>query len=289
MGYLHAPFIPIMKRTIVPFLLAALPLLSVAQDLPAPSPAGVVKQRVGLTDITVEYSRPSAKGRAIFGDLVPFDQVWRTGANKATSVEFSTAVSFAEGKLDAGKYSLFTIPGKESWQIIFNKNTELWGAFDRKAEEDVLTLKVPSGQCETTETFTIEFATVKDDKALLRLRWENTAVDIPILADATDQALANIKEALAKDSVDFRTYARSASFCLDHNMMQKEALGWAQKSVSMEKKYWNTFTLASAYYANGDAKSAVATANEALALAEKESDQGAVKNYSAKIAEWSKK
>ncbi len=278
-----------MKRTIVPILLAALPYLSNAQDLPAPSPAGVVKQRVGLTDITVEYSRPSAKGRTIFGDLVPYDQVWRTGANKATIIEFSSPVMFEGTKLDAGKYSLFTIPGKDVWRVILNKNTELWGAFDRKEEEDVLTTKVPFSKCEMTESFTIEFTDVKDDKAALQLRWENTAVSVHISADATDQGLANIKEALSKDSVDFRTYARSASFCLDRNMMQKEALEWAQKSVSMEKKYWNTFTLANAYYVNGDAKNAVATANEALELARKDNDEGAVKNYSTKIAEWSKK
>jgi len=277
-----------MKRIITPVLALALPIIAIAQDLPAPSPSSTVKQRVGLTDITVEYSRPSAKGRMIFGDLVPYDQVWRTGANKATMIEFSGPVAIEDGKLEAGRYSLFTVPGKESWQIIFNKNTELWGAFDRKPEEDVLTVKVPAGKCERVETFTIGFANVVDDKAAIQLSWENTLVEVGVSADATDQGVMNIKEALAKPDADFRAYARAAQFCLDRNLMTKEALEWAQKSVGMEKKYWNTFTLARAQAVNGDKKSAVATANEAITLAQKENDEGAVKNYRAKLEEWSK-
>ena len=156
--------------------LAALVSLAVqAQELPQPSPLGKVDQVVGLTNIHVEYSRPSAKGRTIFGELVPYGEVWRTGANKATLFTTDGTVLVAGEKVEAGNYSLFTIPYDGTWVIILNKNTELWGEGDRKEEEDVLTVKAEAMKCEDTETFTIEFADVKDDKANLVLRWANTS------------------------------------------------------------------------------------------------------------------
>jgi tetratricopeptide (TPR) repeat protein len=274
-----------MNRTLLlPALLAG--CLVNAQDLPAPSPKSTLIQRVGLTDVTVEYSRPSMKGRKIFGDLVPYGEVWRTGANRATLIGFSTAVMIEEQAVKPGKYALFTLPNDGKWEIILNSDTNLWGAYDRKPENDVLNVAVATQGCEAAETFTIEVADVKDDKATLILRWENTSVPVRIAADATETALANIDKALSKPDADFRAYARSAQFCLDRNVRTKEALGWAQKSVKLQAKYWNTFTLAQAYAASGDKANAVTTAKEAVKLAEAEKDNGAVKTYSAKIAEW---
>lgn len=257
-----------------------------AQDLPAPSPKSTVTQRVGLTDVTVEYSRPSMKGRKIFGDLVPYGEVWRTGANRATLIGLNTPVTIEDQPVKPGKYALFTLPADGKWAIILNSDTNLWGAFDRKPENDVLNVTVATRACETTETFTIELADVKDDKATLVLRWENTAVPMRIEADATEKGIANIKEALAKPDADFRAYARAASFYLDRDQDPKQALEWAQKSVKLQAKYWNTFTLAQAYAATGDKTAAISAAREAVKLAEAEKDNGAVKNYSAKIAEW---
>lgn len=262
---------------------------SFAQDLPAPSPLGRVQQRVGLTDISIEYSRPSTKGRKIFGDLVPYGEVWRTGANRATIISFSSAVLLEGEKLAPGKYALFTLPAEGKWQVILNSDTNLWGAFDRKPELDVLTVTVAPGQCAMTETFTIEFNDVKDDKAIIVLRWEATAVALHVEADATEQGMSNIKTALTKPDADFRAYARSAQFCLDRKMDPAQALEWATKSVRLQAKYWNTFTLAQAYAANGDKANAITTAREAVKLAEAEKDNGAVKNYTARIAEWEAK
>ena len=109
-----------------------------------PSPSASVKQRVGLTDFEIVYSRPGAKDRKIFGELVPFNEMWRTGANKATAISISDDVKVAGSNLKAGTYAIFTIPGESQWEIVFNKNTEQWGTYDHKAEEDVLRVKVPS-------------------------------------------------------------------------------------------------------------------------------------------------
>jgi hypothetical protein len=260
-----------------------------AQKLPQPSPKGEVEQLVGLTTIEVEYSRPSARGRKVFGDLVPMGSVWRTGANLNTIIEFDGPVVFEGQPVAAGKYSLFTIPNEGAWAIILNKNIELWGEGDRKPEEDILQVKVPVAKCEFTETFTIGFADVKDDKAMLELRWENTMVRVNITADATEQALANIKEAVNKEGANAATYHRCARYCVDKGIMLPEALAWAQKSVSMEQKYWSMYTLALCQAANGKYKEAVATANQSMELAQKEGDKNYIKMNKERIDEWMQK
>lgn len=261
--------------------------VAVAQDLPQPSPKGHVEQIVGLTKVSVDYSRPSAKGRKIFGDLVPFDKVWRTGANLCTIVEIDGPVQVEGTLLPAGKYSLFTIPREGAWTVIFNSNTELWGEGDRKDSLDVLQVKVAPGKSgDFTETFTIGFDAVSDDKARLDLRWENTVVSINLHADASEKALANIKEALAKPDADFRAYASSARFCVDRKIMAPEALQWAKKSVGMDKKFWNVYTLALAQAQNGNYADAIAAAEESMKLAQEAKYDAYVKMNKERIEEW---
>ncbi len=260
-----------------------------AQQLPQPSPKGEVEQLVGLTSVEVEYSRPSARGRKVFGDLVSYGKVWRTGANLNTIIEFEGPVVLEGQPVPAGKYSLFTIPNEDVWVVILNKNIELWGEGDRKPEEDVVQFKVRPAKCETTETFTIGFADVKDDKAFLELRWENTLVRVKLEADATEQALANIKEAMAQPEIKPGTYHRCARYCVDKGVMLPEALEWAQKAASTDRKYWTLHTLALCQAANGKYKEAVATANESMELAQKEGDNSYVKMNKERIDEWMRK
>lgn len=276
-----------MKRTLYAIAIAAMPLISVAQDLPAPSPKAMVQQRIGLTDVTVEYSRPSMKGRKVFGDVVPYGEVWRTGANKATSISFKGDVVVADQPLKAGTYSIFTIPHEGgAWEVIFNRNTELWGASDRKPEEDVLHIKVPAKECPITETFTMEFANLGQDEGDLVLRWETQEAFVHITADATKQGKANIAEAVAKPDAGYRPFYSAANFYLDRNLDAKQALAWAEKSVSKEKKYWNTFVLAKAQAANNMFKEAADTAREAAKMAAEEKDGGAERTYLQKSEEW---
>ena len=267
----------------------AVPMCLSAQDLPQPSPKGEVEQIVGLTEVEVKYSRPSVRDRKIFGDLLPYDKLWRTGANANTTIEFDGPVKVEGQDVPAGKYSVFTIPGKDLWVVILNKNTELWGEDDYKEEEDVLRVKVKPVPTERTETLTFTFDEVKDDMARLDLRWEETRVSVMIGADATEKALANIKEKLSDPEADFRAYNASARYCVDHNIMLPEALGWAKTSVEKEKKFWNLYTLALAQAANGMYSDAIATSNESVALAQEAKYDAYVNLNKARIEEWSSK
>lgn len=277
-----------MRKTAMSVALFATMAVS-AQELPQPSPKGEVEQIVGLTTIEVEYSRPSAKGRKIFGDLVPFGEMWRTGANMSTTIELDSDVMVEGALLPKGKYSLFTTPTPDTWVITFNKNPELGGVDERKAEEDVLTVKVPSGKCEMTETFTIGFADVKDDKAVLELSWENTKVRVSLFADATKQALMNIKEAVNKPDADYRVFNSCARFLVDRNLEPQSALKYAMKSVEKERKFWNLHTLALAQAQNGQYQEAIATAEQSIRMAQEAKYEAYVKLNKEKIDEWMQK
>lgn len=278
---------PTMKYT---FLFAALlsSASAIAQDLPQPSPPGEVQQVVGLTQVHVTYARPSAKGRKIFGELVPFGKVWRTGANRCTIISVDGDVQVQGSTLPAGKYSIFTTPGKETWLVHFNRNIELWGEEDRKPEEDVLTVKAAPVACEFTETFTIGFGDLAKDGANLDLRWENTRVALSISADATKRALMNIQRALADPAADFRAYHNSARFMVDRGVDAPTALKYAQTSVDKEMKFWNMHTLALALAQNGQYEKAIETAEKSLSLAQAANYDAYVSMNKQKIEEWSK-
>ncbi len=278
-----------MNRFLLPVAAVAISFSAVAQDLPKASPQGEVEQVVGLTKVEVEYSRPSVRGREIFGGLLPFDQLWRLGANANTTFEVDSPVIIEGEKLDKGKYSVFAIPGKESWVILFNKNTELWGEGDHKGEEDVLKVKAKVEPSEFTETLSISFDEVKDDKARMDIRWEKSRVSFWITADATEQAIANIKEAMAKSDIKAGTYGSCARFAVDRGIMTKESLEWAQKSVAMDAKYYSLHTLALAQAANGMKKEAIATAEKSMEASKKAGSDAYVQLNEAKIKEWSSK
>lgn len=278
-----------MKRILL-FLASALPIALVAQQLPQSSPPGEVEQIIGLTEVEVDYSRPSARERKVFGDLVPFGEVWRTGANACTRIELDGPVSVGGKAVAKGTYCLFTIPGASEWTFILNTDTSLWGTDGYTADKDVARVTAkPVTTTDHVETFTIGFDGVRDDKAMLELRWENTRVGIELAADATEQALANIKATMSKPDLKAGNYSRSARYCVDKGVMLPEALGWAEKAVSMDKKYWTLHTLALCQAANGKYKEAVATANESMTMAQKENDPSYVKMNKARIEEWSKK
>jgi hypothetical protein len=153
---------------------------------PAPSPACTLKQRVGLTDIEIVYSRPGVKGRTIFGDLVPYDKVWRTGANEATRITFSGPVKLNGTEVPAGTYGLFTIPGEKEWTIILNKTAQQWGAFRYDEKYDLVRVKTtPVKLAEPVETFTIDINDIRDDSATLNLMWEKTRVPVKLSVQKT--------------------------------------------------------------------------------------------------------
>lgn len=278
-----------MKRFFLPVAAAALSFTAIAQDLPKASPSGEVEQVVGLTKVEVDYSRPSVRGREIFGGLLPYDQLWRLGANANTTFEIDGPITVEGQKLEKGKYSMFAIPGKDSWTVIFNKNTELWGESDHKNEEDVLRVKVKPENSEFTETLNISFDDVNNDKARMDIRWEKVRVSLNIAADATAQALANIKKAIADGDMKAGGYASSARFLLDRGQDPKQALEWAQKAASMDPKFYILHTLALAQAANGMKKEAINTAQKSITASKEANNEAYVKMNEDKIKEWSGK
>ena len=211
-------------------LVSASGLLAQAPQIqfPAASPACTLKQRVGLTDIEIVYSRPSMKGRVIFGGVVPYDQVWRTGANASTKISFSTPVKLNGVEIPAGKYALYTIPGQTEWTIIIHKNTNA-SIFNYNPTNDLVRFQVTPVTLSdmSIETFTIEFNRLRDESAVLNLVWDKTVVPIPLEVDVTSKLIPQIEAAMAstnKQTAGF--YFQAATFYYDHGLDLKKALSW---------------------------------------------------------------
>lgn len=279
-----------MKKIFAPVLaLACLALTATgfAQELPQPSPAAEIEQRIGLTDVTVKYSRPGVKGRTLWGDLVPYDKVWRTGANKATFFSVSTEVSIEGKTLPAGDYAIFTIPGASEWTVIFSKNTEQWGTGDYKSEEDALRVSVkPVMGDHMVESLQFSFDKVNGNTAKLVFAWDKLSFDLSIGVDPHAVAEKNIEAAIKETENAFRTFNNAARYYIDNDKDPKQALEWATKSVSMSEKFWNVYVLSLAQAANGQHKEAIKTAERSKELAIAADYQPYVKRNDDNIAKW---
>lgn len=200
--------------------------------LPQPSPGCTLKQRVGLTDFQIEYSRPGMKGRNIFGELVPYGKVWRTGANGATKFSFSTDVRLNGHKVPAGSYELFTIPEPGQWTIILSKSTNS-NPFSYKETDDLLRFETPATNLnEHLETFTIDFTSIRDDSAVLYLAWDQTLVPIQIDLDLVGKLAPEIEAYFSSPGAKpAGVYYRAAMFYFDHNLDLKMALGWVDAGL----------------------------------------------------------
>lgn len=259
-----------------------------AQDLPKPSPMGEVEQMVGLTEVEIEYSRPGVKDRKIFGELVPYGQMWRTGANKATKISFSTDVKINGSELLAGDYALFTVPGEESWEILFNTNLEQWGTGNYQDTEEALRVRVKPQTWPFTETFTFSVDNLKDDAASICLTWEETRVCFDMSVEVDAQAEKNILDKISEIENAYGVYNTSARWYVDHGKDPAKALEWARKSTSIKETFWNLYTLSLAQAANSDFKGAVATAEKSIAMAKEAGYDNYVKMNEDNIAKWSK-
>lgn len=261
-----------------------------SQDLPQPSQFGTITQQVGLTEITVEYSRPSVKDRVIFGDLVPYGEMWRTGANASTKIEFSKNVKIKGKEIPAGKYALYTIPGAKEWTIVIHKNTDHWGVGgdDYKQEEDLTRFNVKAESNPFTETFTVNIGHVKNDKCHIELIWEKTKVKFEVDANAKDEAMANIKKKLDEIENGFRAYNRSARYLVDNDLDPEQALKWAEKSVALEQRFWNVYTLSLAQAKNKKYKEAISMAEKSKDLAIEADYKPYIKMNDENIAKWKK-
>jgi hypothetical protein len=240
---------------------------AVAQvKMPQPSPTQTIKQEFGLGSIEVKYSRPAAKGRKVFGDLVPMNQMWRTGANGATIVRFTDAVEINGKKVDTGSYALYTIPGNESWEIILNKGISNWGVDGYKATDDVLRFKVtPTKVKNKLESFTIQIADIKPETCELQIMWEKTAVAIPIKATIKAKIQAQLDEALKGDK---KPYWQAAQFYNEYDNNPAKALTYANEAVKENPKaYWIWLYKAKLEKTLGDNKAAMKSSTTSMQLA----------------------
>jgi hypothetical protein len=242
-------------------------LLSSAQvKMPAPSPTQTVKQEFAIGSVTLTYSRPSAKGRKIYGDLVPYNKLWRTGANAATKIVFTEPVEMGGKKVDTGTYVLYTIPGADSWEIILNRGLTNWGIDGYKETEDVVRFTVPHMKMKNkVETFTMEFSDVKPETCLLDIKWEKTAVSIPIVANFKDKVRAQIEAALKTDK---KPYWAAAQFYNEYDKNLPLALENATKAIEgNDKAFWMWIYKAKIQKEMGDMAGAMASSQKSLELA----------------------
>ena len=213
---------------------------------PQASPKSTVMQRVGLTDITIVYSRPGVKARNIFGTVVPFGKRWRTGANGTTSIKFSDDVTIEGKKVPAGEYGLYTIPNKTEWLVVLNKSLKQGAEVDGfKDDQDVARFTIkPTKLSSKVETFTINFTDVTPATANVALDWEMTGAKFKVTADVETNVMAQIDEKITKNATPAPgDLALAAVYYLDNNKDLKQALAWMEKANAAEPtKFWNLNT-----------------------------------------------
>ena len=281
-----------MKNILIAFAIIIANFTIEAQvKTPQSSPRAIISQTVGLTDVEINYSRPSARGRAVFGDLVPFGKVWRTGANENTTISFSDDVIIDGKTLKKGKYALYTNPKIESWDIIFYKTTDNWGNPAEWNEANVVlkaTVK-PETLSKKVETFTLGISNLDNNFAFLELYWENSYAALKFEVPTQKTATANIEKALAGPTAG--DYFSAAQFLFQSNGDISKARIYMDKALDMSQdKPFYYYRLKSLIQAKqGDKKGAIETAKVSLAAAEIAKNQDYVKMNKESIAEWSKK
>jgi tetratricopeptide (TPR) repeat protein len=251
---------------------------------PDASQHATIKQRVGLTDVEIDYSRPNKRDREIFGGLVPYGKVWRTGANKPTTIKFSDAVKIGGQDVAAGEYAFYTIPNENEWTIILSKNTKLWGAYGYKPDADALRVTVkPITLADPVETFTIGFDNLKDDGATISLEWDKARVPVELTTNAIEKLNAEIDAALKNPKALKPTfYYQAASFYYDHDKDPEQAGKWIDLAIEKQQppRYFLYYKKAQIEAKLGHKPEAKAAAEKSIELlkAEKEPDETAIRN-----------
>lgn len=279
------------RFTVVLILTTLVVIAASAQvQLPRISQKATVSQTIGLTDVTITYSRPGVKGRAIWGGLVPYDQVWRTGANEATKITLSNDVTVNGQKLTAGSYSLHTIPSKGEWTVIFNKDADQWGSFNYDAAKDALRIKVKPEQAPFQEWMQFSFSAATPSSATVELRWENLRVPFTIEADTATQAMKNARASIANMD-NWRTPYNAASYAWDSNADNKdEAMKWIDRSIALNENFWNLRLKANMLARDGNVKAAIPLAEKAVQLGkEKKEEASEIEKTEKTLADWKAK
>ena len=233
---------------------------------PAPSPTQTVKQDFALSSVELSYSRPSVKERKVFGDLVPYGKVWRTGANQATTISFGEDVTFGDKKVPAGKYGLLTIPEAGEWTIILSKQLDVTSPSTYKQDQDVARIRSKAEELPVgVESFLMVFNNIKTSSMDLMILWDKTAVTIPIKSDVETKVMTQIDNLTNKDN---RPYFNAAMYYMDNGKDLNKALTWFDKAIEQNPKaFWVYHQKANALAKLGKKQDAITTANKSIELA----------------------
>jgi len=254
-----------MKKLLLLSALSATLFTASAQlQLPQPSPHAVVTQTIGYTDITIDYSCPAVKGRTIWGELVPYDKLWRAGANAATKITFSKDVTINGGAVPKGSYSIFMIPGKTIWTVILNKDATA-STDQYKQESDLMRFEVTPQPAAWHERLTYGFYDFTGDHGVIAMEWDKLRIAFVVDCPTDKQAVEAIEKATGST---WQVYNNAARYYLDRKEYDK-ALGYANQSVSLSEQWFNTWVKAQCVYGKGDAKTALTLAAKAKELGDK--------------------
>ena len=267
-----------MKKTIL-FLLIHLSFsMSFAQvKMPALSPVQTIKQDIGVGFIELKYARPSVRDRKIFGDVVPYNTMWRTGANAATLIKFTDKVTINNNVLDTGSYAVYTIPGKEKWEIIFNNGVSNWGTDGYKETEDVLRITVPVHKLKkAVETFTIGFENMKPSACDIHLAWEKTDVSFSVTMDVKEKLKVQIEAAMNGEK---KPYYQAAQFYNEYETDLPKALMYVDKAIEANQTaYWIMLYKAKIQEKMGDFNGALISSQQSMEAAKKADNPDYIKS-----------
>lgn len=254
--------------------------------LPRTSPNAMVAQTIGVTDATITYGRPSVRGRTIYGDLVPYGEVWRTGANEATTITIEDDVMVEGESLAAGTYALFTIPGEDTWTVIFNEEAEQWGAYNYDESADALRVTVEPEAAASMEMMTFTFENVTDTSAAAVLHWSDVRVPIGLSVDTDAVILADAQERVS-EAENWRVPLQYASYALRNDVHLEEALDWTDAALAMEENFSGLAVKANLLAATGNYGEAVSVGDQAIAMGEAaEEAPNGLDDLKASVEEW---
>jgi hypothetical protein len=264
----------------------ALSLTSQAQiNTPAASPAATLTQKVGLTDVTISYSRPSMRGRKIFGGVRPYGELWRTGANAPTTFTFSDEVNIEGKKVPAGTYSVFSLPGQSEWKVMLNKNAKAT-TNDYKEAENVATFTIkPQKTASPYETMTIDLSDLTTNTAMINIQWENTRIPLKLETEVDSKVMAQIKERMEPTN---NVYYQAAVYYMESGKDLNQALEWMNKATAKDPQFWQLHQKAKLQAMLKDKKGAIESANKSIELAKKANNNDYVRLNEELLAELKK-
>ncbi len=275
----------VLKTAVLALVVAAMGQPVNAQlKLPPASSSQTLVQGLGIRNITLTYSRPNVNGRKIFGGLEPYDKVWRTGANGIPTITFEDKVTIAGNVVEPGTYGLLTVPGKSEWTVIFSKNSQQWGAYSYKQEEDVLRFTVkPERLKKPAETFTMDFSDVKPQSATLNIAWEKTKISFDLVVDQDAEIMAAIDDAMKGEK---KPYMQAAQYYYNNDKDIQQALNWINEADKAPNpapyiKYWKARIQLKA----GDKTGAAATAQQGIEIANQQNNEEYVRLNGQVLAE----